>query len=278
MLALLVGPGLYGPEHVERLSDGMAPVGRSLRIPFAAEVSTNGSSIAVRRYHSVAIADAATLRWTATYRLPHVGVCSAGFDGSTPVALVGCSHHSRHYAILRLDPRRWITVRDPIRTIEYPATFAYGDGKLFVAEGPDYGVVVIGLQSGAVTVRRPRRSLAKGGGFVEARWLGDHLLGLNGVAVDVRTWRAHTLSAHATELITDGTYVAAYGSNGVAVFTRPDLRLYRRFLRGQVVDQARLVDGVLYARVALIWARFDVRTGRSLGQVLLDDAEQLWLL
>ena len=113
---------------------------------------------------------------------------------------------------------------------------------------------------------------------MQARWLGDHLLGLNGVAVDVRTWHAHALSAHAKELVTDGSFVASYGSNGVAVFTRPDLRLYRRFLGGEVVDQARLVDGILYARVALIWERFDVRTGRPLGQLLLDDAESLWLL
>jgi hypothetical protein len=283
LLAVLTSPS-YGPGTLERLSPAtMTAVGPGLKVPWysyavAPGLDGVGPRMIVRTQHSVSVVDASTLRWLVTYRLPHAAICDAGFDGSTPVVLVGCGRFSHHYAIVRLDPRRWVTVRSRLPTIGYPATFAYGDGKLFVARGRAYGVDVIDLRTGAVTTHHPRRSLAKGGDWQYAKWLGDHVLALNGIAVDVRTWKKTVLSAHARELVTDGSYVASYGSNGVAVFTRRDLRLYRRFLRGEIVDQACLSGGVLYARVALIWERFDVRTGRPLGRLLLDDAENLFLL
>lgn len=283
LLALLASP-TYQAGTLERLSaTTLTPTGPTLRIPFDSWGVTGlvlqGNLVTVATRTTVRIVDMSTMRVAQTYRLPRASVCTVGLDGTTPVALVGCGRMSHRYALVRLDPGRWITVRRPLATIGYPVSFAFGDGKLFVARDRSAGVDVIDMRTGAVVSHRPRRSLAKGEDWVQARWLGGHLLGLNGVAVDVRTWRTHTLAAHAKELIADAGFVGSYGSDGVAVFTRSNLKLYRRFLRGQVVDQARIVSGVLYARVALLWQRFDIRTGRSLGgRILLDDAENLWLL
>src|SRR4029078_2223458 len=104
LLALVTSP-TYGPGTLEHVSSNLRPVGKTLRISCASSDvapgldSTRGPLIAVRSWHSVGVVDASSLRWTASYRLPHVGVCDAGFDGRTPGALVGCGRYDPHYAI-----------------------------------------------------------------------------------------------------------------------------------------------------------------------------------
>jgi hypothetical protein len=113
---------------------------------------------------------------------------------------------------------------------------------------------------------------------VRAQWLGDHLLGLAGTVVDVRSWHKRTLAPDATETIAGGDKVTTVGPNGVNVYTKRGLRLYRRLLRGEVIDSALLDGDVLYAQSALVWYVVDVRSGRTIARLVPDTSWSLQLL
>jgi hypothetical protein len=281
LLALLVNPA-GGPATLQHLDpQTLEPTGSKLHVLSYNELAVSDGRVAVWTRGAVRVVDTRALRYVATHGLRRRDVCTVGLDGATPVALVGCAARSSvSFALIRFGDlgRTTVPLRARIALPTWPASFAFGDGQLFVARGSGQ-VDAIDAATGAVRVHPPpARALAKAGvPYVQAAWLGDHQLGLNGAVVDVRTWHRRTIAPHATRVDGDGPWLTTYGHAGVAVWTR-DLRLYRRFLRGQYVDQAKSVDGVLYARVALVWHRFDIRTGRSIGQVVPDESWQMLLL
>lgn len=282
LLGVLISP-YGGPVTLQHRTAALAPVGPKLRVSWQAyqthPLTAQNGLLAVQTKDAVAVVDARTLRLVHRYPLRRGGVCGVGLDGATPVALVGCgSGRSTRFAVVRLgDRNRWLALRRPLAPLVYPVSFAFGDGRLFIAR-PGMAVDVVDLLTGAVTSHRPLRTLAKGEGYVRANWLGGDLLALDGTVVEVRAWHPRTLAAHASETVAGGRWLATYGPGGIAVFTRSDLRLYRRVLRGQYVDQARIVGGVLYARVGLVWHEIDVRTGRAIARLLPDDSQDLWLV
>jgi hypothetical protein len=284
LLAMLIVPN-GGPVTLHHLSPStLEPAGPAIRIDwseFAAHPLTRaGETIVVQTKTGVKVVDSEALRIVASYPLRRPDVCAVGLDGETAVALVGCTASKHpHYAVVRLGPgdRSVVSVQPNITRIAYPVSFAFGDGQVFVAHA-EGAADAVNLATGRVTPHRPRRTLAKGEGFTRAEWLGSHLLGLDGTVVDVRTWKRRTLAAHAERTIADGNKLATFGTDGVAVFTRPDLRLYRRVLRGQYIDDAAIVGNVLYARVALVWHVLDLRTGRTIGRLVPDNAMYDWLV
>jgi hypothetical protein len=282
LLGLLISP-YGGPVTLQHRTASLAPEGPKLRISLqtfdAHPLTVQNGLVVVQAADAVRVVDAQSLRVVRRYPLRRKGVCAVGVDGTTAVALVGCgSAKSSRFAIVRFGGgNAWIPLRRRLDPLVYPVSFAFGDGKLFVAR-PGMVVDVLDLRTGAVSSHRPARTLAKGEGYVRASWLGGHLLALNGTVVDIRSWRRRTLAEHAVETVAGGRWLATYGPAGVAVYTRDDLTLYRRVLRGQVVDEARIVGRVLYVRVGLVWHVIDVVSGRSLARLLPDDSQDLWLL
>ena len=284
LLAMLLVPN-GGPVTLRHLSPTtLAPSGAGLRIAWSGfslhPLTRAGQTVVVQTTGAVEVVDAQALRVVASYPLRRTDVCAVGLDGETAVALVGCSASKHpHYAVVRLGPgpRRVVRVGRALSPIAYPVSLAFGDGRVFVvhAEG---ATDAVDLRTGRVSAHRPLRTLAKGEGYTQSEWLGDHLLGLGGTVVDVRTWSRRTLAAHAERTVAGGDKLATLGTDGVAVFARAGLRLYRTVLRGQVVDDAAIVGDVLYARIALVWHIVDLRTGRQLGRVVPDDAMNTWLL
>jgi hypothetical protein len=240
---------------------------------------TRSRLVVVRTRNALKVFDQATLHLVRSYPFRARDVCAVGLDGAAPVALVGCkSQTSRRYAVVRFDPA---PVRIPvgrlIAAIRYPVSMAFGDGHAYVVHA--FGAVdAIDLRSGTVTSHAPKRTLAKGEGYLKAAWLGDHLLALGGTVVDVRMWVRRTLGAHATETVAGGDRIATVGPNGVNVYAKRDLRLYRRLFRGEVIDSALLDGDVLYAQSALVWYVVDVPTGRTIARLVPDVSASLQLL
>jgi hypothetical protein len=268
-------------QHLAPLT--LQPAGPALRVavsPYSFHPLAVGDGLLVARTaNAVKVYDRSSLRLVHSYPLRGRDTCAVGLDGTTAVALVGClKPTSRRYAVVRFGPSRArIPVRLPLAAIRYPVSVAFGDGHAYVVHA--FGAVdAIDLRTGSVTSHAPLRTLAKGEGYVRAQWLGDHLLGLGGTVVDVRTWHRRTLAPHASETIAGGDKIATVGSNGVDVYTKSDLRLYRRLLRGEVIDSALLDGDVLYAQSALVWYVVDVRTGRMIARLVPDTAWSLQLL
>lgn len=253
----------------------MRPVGAPVKVDYSSfygyqSFATADGAIVVRLPNAIEVIDGASLDVEQRYTFRHKGTCAVDFDGATVVALTGClTSKSKSFTVWRLTPTSRRSVRvSRLDPLTWPVSFAVGDGNWFVARG-NGTVDAIDLLSGHVTSHRPRRTLAKGRGFVAASWLGEHRLGLNGTVVDVRTWRKRTLALGAERLDAIGGYVIAHGTNGITVFD-DSLDLYRRLAPGRVVDRVGLSGGVVYAQIGLAWEEWDLRTGTHLGVVLPD--------
>jgi hypothetical protein len=284
LLGMVFAPNVGQPttfRHLQPLT--LKPTGAALRVtvsPYGFHSLDTGSGLVVARTaNAVKVFDSGSLALVRSYPFRGRDTCAVGLDGSTPIALVGCtSTTSRRYTIVRFGRTRiQVAVRRPLAAIHYPVSLAFGDGHAYVVHA--FGAVdAVDLRSGAVTSHAPRRTLAKGEGYMRAEWLGDHLLGVAGTVVDVRTWHRRTLAPHASETVAGADKIATVGPNGVNVYTKNGLRLYRRLLRGEVIDSALLDGDVLYARSALVWYVLDVRTGRMLARLVPDSAWSLQLL
>lgn len=258
----------------------MRPVGSPVKIDYSwfygfQNYATANGSIVVRLPNAIEVIDGNSLRATDRYVFRHKGTCGVDFDGTTVVALTGClTATSKAFTVWRLAPtsRRAIRVSH-LRPLTWPVSFAVGDGTWFIARG-DGTIDAIDLETGHVTTHRPRRTLAKGRGYLDASWLGEHRLGLNGSVVDVRTWRKRTLARGAERLDSIDGYIIAHGTNGITVFD-DSLHLYRRLAAGRVIDTIGLSDGIVYAQIGLAWDEWDLRSGKHLGLVLPDTP---WLL
>lgn len=284
LLGMVLGPSWGQPaifRHLEPLT--LNPAGPALHVrvsPYSFHSLDTGDGLMVAlTAGAVKVFDPGSLALVRSYPFRGRDTCAVGLDGTTPVALVGCRSATSHrYTIVRFGAARTaISVRRPLAPIRYPVSIAFGDGHAYVVHAFG-GVDSIDLRSGEVTSHAPRRTLAKGEGYMRAEWLGDHLLGLAGTVVDVRTWHRRTLAPHASETIAGGDRIATVGPNGVNVYTRSDLRLYRRLLRGEVIDSALLDGDVLYAQSALVWYVIDVRTGGMIARLVPDTAWSLQLL
>jgi hypothetical protein len=284
LLGMVFAPNGGRPVTFQHLAPlTLKPTGPALRVavsPYTFHPLAVGSGLLVARTaHGVRVYGRSSLRLVHSYPLRAKDTCAVGLDGTTPVAVVGClDATSRDYAIVRFGatPTR-IRVRQSLATIRYPVSIAFGDGHAYVVHA--FGAVdAIDLRTGSVTSHAPLRTLSKGEGYVRAQWLGDHLLGLAGTVVDVRSWHKRTLAPHATETIAGGDKVATVGPNGVNVYTKRGLRLYRRLLRGEVIDSALLDGDVLYAQSALVWYVVDVRSGRTIARLVPDTSWSLQLL
>lgn len=284
LLGLVFGQGPGQPvtfRHLMPLT--LRPTGPALRValsPYSFHPLAVGDGLLVARTaNALKVFDSSTLRLVRSYPLRAKDTCAVGLDGTTPVAVVGCLEAtSRDYTIIRFGatPTR-LRVRQSLATIRYPVSIAFGDGHAYVVH--TFGATdAIDLRSGAVVSHAPLRTLSKGEGYMRAQWLGDHLLGLAGTVVDVRTWHRRTLAPHASETIAGGDKIATVGPNGVNVYTKRDLRLYRRLLRGEVIDSALLDGNVLYAQSALVWYVLNVTTGRTLARLVPDTVWSLELL
>lgn len=284
LLALLIPNGDLAASRFVHLSPTtLERIGPQLHVrldPYSFHAVDAGSGrFVTRTKDALQVFDSATLRLVRSYPFRARDVCAVGLDAATPVALVGCtSQTSRQYAVIRFDvtPLR-IPVRRAIAAIRYPVSMAFGDGHVYVVRA--FGAVdAIDLRSGSVSSHAPKRTLAKGEGYVRAEWLGDHLLGAGGTVVDVRTWHRRTLAPHATETVAAGDKIATVGPNGVNVYTKRDLRLYRRLFRGEVIDSALFDGNVLYVQSALVWYVVDVPTGRTIARLVPSDSQSLQLL
>lgn len=284
LLGMVLGPNWGQPVTFRHLTPlTLEPVGPALRVPVSPysfhSLELGGGLLVARTATAVRVFDTSTLRPVRSFRFRARDTCAVGLDGATPVALVGCLRPtSRRYAVVRFGatPTR-VRVRQRPSAIRYPVSVAFGDGHAYVVHA--FGAVdAIDLRSGSVTSHAPLRTLSKGEGYMRAQWLGDHLLGVAGTVVDVRTWHRRTLAPHASETIAGGDRVATVGPNGVNVYTKRGLRLYRRLLRGEVIDSALLDGNVLYAQSALVWYVIDVSTGRTIARLVPDTSWSLQLL
>lgn len=284
LLGMVFAPNVGQPttfRHLQPLT--LKPTGAALRVavsPYSFHsFDTANGLIVARTANAVKVFDRSSLALVRSFPFRGRDTCAVGLDGTTPVALVGCrSATSRIYAVVRFGATQTrIPVRRPLAAIRYPVSIAFGDGHAYVVHA--FGAVdAIDLSSGAVTSHSPPRTLSKGEGYMRAEWLGNHLLGIAGNVVDVRAWHRRTLAPHASETVAGGDKLATVGPNGVNVYTKSDLRLYRRLLRGQVIDSALLDGDVLYAKSALVWYVIDVRTGRMLARLVPDTSWSLQLL
>ena len=253
----------------------LKPSGPQLEIDYSwfygyQNVAVANGSVLVRLPNALEVIDGSSLRVTRTYTFRHKGTCAVDFDGASVVALTGClTATSTSFTLWHLAPGIRLSIPvSGLAPLAWPVTFAVGDGNWFVARG-NGTVDAIDLETGHVTTHRPRRMLAKGPGFLDASWLGEHRLGLNGTVVDVRTWRRRTLALGAQRLDAIDGYVIAHGTNGITVFD-DSLHLFRRLAPGRVIDRVGLSNGVVYAQIGLAWDEWDLRTGRHLGIVLPD--------
>jgi hypothetical protein len=267
-------------QHVDPLT--LVPTGSKLPLTVSAETgwewARHGNLLAlgphatVRNRSWVRIVDADRLRVLRTIPMRGRDVCDLAFDGPTLVVLTSkpwCFGSAGSYSLLRIDVASGHAGRATpvpgLRALVYPFTIASGDGRSFVARAGGE-VDVVDLRTGAVTPHRPRRTLAKGEGFVRARWLGRHRLGLNGTIVDVRTWRRHTLMAGARG-VTSGPYeLVAWGAHGVNVYDQA-MHFRIHVLGDEDVDDVHVVGRMLYATVGAATDIVELTTGKRIGLV-----------
>jgi hypothetical protein len=258
----------------------LEPSGRAAKVDYDGSYGFQAmgfrpGAMVVRARGALEVIDTASLDVTERYRFLRRDICAVDFDGTDVIALVGCKTvNSTVHTLWRFSPgaRRAVPVPH-LDALRWPVSFAVGDGRWFVARRGG-GVDVIDLHTGRVATHHPRRTLQKGEGAVDAFWLGDHRLGLNGAVVDVRTWKRRLIAPGAQRLLAVGDYVIASGPNGITIFDR-SLHLYRRLAAGVDVQDLGVTNGVIYAQVGLAWDMYDLRTGRHVGTALPDSA---WLL
>ena len=276
LLALLWPNAPAQPLRLQHFTPlAMRPTGPQVKIDYSwfygyQNVAWADGALVVRLRNAIDVIDGTSLRVTQRYTFRHKGTCAVDFDGATVVALTGClTAGSTSFTVWRLTPTSRRSVRvSRLEPLTWPVSFAVGDGTWFVARGSGT-VDAIDLETGHVTTHRPRRTLAKGEGLLDASWLGEHRLGLNGTVTDVRTWRRRTLAPGAERLDAADGYVIAHGTNGITVFD-DSLHLYRRLAAGRVIDRVCLSDGIVYAQIGLAWDEWDLRSGKHLGIVLPD--------
>ena len=264
----------------------LSPEGSTLRLgePGGTEGlqwARRGDTLAVevygvpRKSTPIRIVDAGLLRVRRSVSAGQRDICGLGFDGATLVALAAvpwCNNEPQvktTFSVLRINVGSGRVVGDvpvsELKPFAYPVSLAFGDGHAYVARAAG-AVDSIDLRTGVVTSRRPRRTLAKGGDAVFARWLGEHRLGLGAQIVDVRTWRSRLVTSDAQRLTAGGPYVVAFGTDGARAFTRTG-HLPFLLLRGENISDAHVAGHYLYVNADTDTEVFDLRTQKRISVV-----------
>jgi hypothetical protein len=259
---LVLDPGALGTSgSLHRTDAALRPTAPALRIPSSAlgfAWARSGPTVAFVAKASatgqpVRILDVSHWRIVRTIAVGDRDVCGLTFAGRSLLALAAdqpCYWAHGHFILLRLDIARGrLTRAIPVTGLDNapPPSLAFGDGRAFVARAS--GIVdAVDLAMGTTVRHAPRRSLAKGGSIVWTRWLGGHLLATGNRILDVRTWRMHLLPRWVRTVAPAGRLLAAYGTRGVAVYTRAGVLRFR-LLAGEDVWDAHVVAGRLYASV-----------------------------
>lgn len=209
----------------------------------------------------IRILDARTMRVRRTIQVGDRDVCGLTFRGRTLLALAAdrpCYWAGGHFSVLRITGGRIVRVQQVAGlSTAAPTTLAFGDGNAYVTQ-PGGTVETVSLRTGALTVHRPQRTLAKGGRIVWTTWLGRHRLAVGGNVVDVRSWRRRLLAPGATRIAGSGAVLAAYGGKGATIV---DGASRRHVLGDEPVSEAWVAGGYLYAAVGAATDVVELRTG-----------------
>jgi hypothetical protein len=275
LIGLTLGaPGT--PSSLQLLAPGTLRTVQALHLPNA----SLGFAFA-RRYDTAAIVvkpvatgqpirlvDTRTLRVTRVIQVGDRDVCGLTFYGGTLFALAAnkpCYWPNGTFSVLRILAGR-ITKVAPVAGLSTvdPTNLAFGDGNAYIARaGGEIDVVRLG--TGALSVHRPRRVLAKGEGVVPTRWLGAHLLGVGPDVVDTRTWQRRLLVAGARGIASGPGVLVAYGNRGAEVI-RGTQRTH--VLGAEPIVEGWVAGGYFYAAVGDATDVVDLRTGTRARIVL----------
>jgi hypothetical protein len=209
----------------------------------------------------IRILDARTMRVRRTIEVGDRDVCGLTFRGRTLLALAAdrpCYWSGGHFSVLRIVGGRIVRVA-PVAGLSTaaPTNLAFGDGNAYVTQ-PGGTIETISLRTGALTVHRPRRTLAKGERIEWTTWIGRHRLAVGGNVVDVRTWRKRPLAPGVTRIAGSGGVLVGFGARGATV-VRGSVR--RHVLGDEPVNEAWVAGGLLYAAVGVATDVVDLRTG-----------------
>jgi hypothetical protein len=284
----LVGAGPGTTSTLEQLSPAsLHRTGRDARLPddsLGSAWARRGRLLALvvkptATGQPIRFVDTRTMR---TIRIVPVGdrdICGLVFDGPVLVALAAdrpCYWRGGRFSVLRIAPgsaRLTSVVKVPGIHTAFPTNLAFGDRIAFVTRAGG-GIDAVDLATGRTTPHRPRRSLAKGEGIVATRWLGSHTLGAGPLAVNVRTWRSRRLGVGTRGLAPAGGMIAAYGANGVSVYTRTS-RLVFVADRGVPVGDVHVAGRYLYASAGAAIDVFALDTHELIRSVV---APGVWAL
>lgn len=277
LIGLALGSAPSGPSSLQALAPGTLRTVHALHLPNA----SLGFAFA-RRYDVVALVvkpvatgqpirlvDARTLKVKRVIGVGDRDVCGLAFAGGTLFALASnhqpCYWAGGSFSVLRIvggQIRSTVPVAG-LSTLD-PTNLAFGDGNAYIARaGGEVDVVHLG--TGAYTIHRPARVLAKGEGIVPAHWLGAHRLGVGPDVVDVRSWKARRLVAGARGIAAGPGVLVAYG-NRDAVVVRGAKRM--RVLAGEPIVEGWVAGDYFYAAVGDATDVVDLRTGRRVRIVL----------
>jgi hypothetical protein len=269
LIGLALGTPGGGRSSLQLLQPGTMRTVHAIRLPSA----FLGYAWA-RRFDTVAIVvkpvatgqpirlvDARTMRVRRTIPVGDRDVCGLAFRGRTLLALAAdrpCYWSGGHFSVLRIVGGRIVRV-EPVAGLSTaaPTNLAFGDGNAYVTQ-PGGTVEAVSLRTGALTVHRPARSLAKGGRIEWTTWLGRHRLGVGGNVVDVRTWRERPVAPGATRVTGSGGVLVGFGGHGATV-VRGSSRTH--VLGDEPVSEAWVAGSYLYAAVGAATDVVDLRTG-----------------
>jgi hypothetical protein len=291
-LVALLGPGTPGgkstlehvvPATLEARGPSVTLPDTSLGFAWARRGSTLAFVVKpVATGQPIRIADARTLRSRKVLPVGDRDVCGLTFDRGALVALMAdrpCYWTGGRFSLVRLDGRTWrLRRRIALPTIHsvFPTNLAFGDGQAFITRA-GAGIDAIDLRTGRVERHHPRRSLSKGEGVAQTRWLGGHLLGSGASVIDVRAWRRRVLDPTARGVAPAGADLVTYGPRGAKVFTRSG-RYRFGVLTNVDLGTVNVVGRYLYAAegTSILAHEVDLTTRREMPTNA--DANLVWSL
>jgi hypothetical protein len=269
LIGLALGTPAGGRSSLQVLRPGTMRTVRALRLPsaflgyaWARRLGTLAVVVKpVATGQPIRIVDARSLRVRRTIQVGDRDVCGLAFRGRTLLALAAdrpCYWSGGHFSVLRIVGGRIVRV-EPVAGLSTaaPTNLAFGDGNAYVTQ-PGGTIEAVSLRTGALTVHRPGRTLAKGGRIEWTVWLGRHRLGVGGNVVDVRTWRERPLAAGVTRVVGAGGVLVGFGGHGATIVRGAS---QRHVLGDEPVSEARVAGGYLYAMVGAATDVVDLRTG-----------------
>jgi hypothetical protein len=275
LIGLALGaPGT--PSSLQLLEPGTLRTAHAVRLPNA----SLGFAFA-RRYDTIAVVvkpvatgqpirlvDARTMKVTRVIQVGDRDVCGLGFYGGTLFALVAnqpCYWPGGSFSVLRIVGgriRRAVPIAG-LSTLD-PTNLAFGDGNAYIAR-PGGEVDVVDLGTGAFSIHRPARVLAKGEGVIPTHWLGADRLGVGPDVVDTRTWRKRLLVAGERGVAAGPGVLVAWGNRGAEVL-HGTKRMH--VLAAEPIVQGWVAGDYFYAAVGDATDVVDLRTGKRLRVVL----------